>query len=227
VSRPENSDAGIAPRLAARTAHDLNNVLAIFSGHLYLLRESAEPPGEAYAAMEQAIETLQRLSRSLAELGALAVEPREPMNLNDVVRAAAERFPGGAIDLDLDPTLPTLHARRADVQRAIEALLNNAREASKPGSRVRASTAKESDGRCRVTVEDDGTGVSPDVRRRDFDPLVSTRREKGRGIGITIARAVAALEGGSFEIEDRPEGGTRAHLRLSAGDATDPRPNQL
>src|ERR1019366_8046136 len=70
VSPRKDAGARIAARLAARTSHDLNNILAIFSGHLYLLRESAEPLEEGLDAMEKAIATLHRLSRSLADLGA-------------------------------------------------------------------------------------------------------------------------------------------------------------
>ena len=44
-------------------------MLAVFSGHIYLLRESGEPVSEALDAMEKALENAERLARNLAEAG--------------------------------------------------------------------------------------------------------------------------------------------------------------
>jgi signal transduction histidine kinase len=208
-------------RLAGRTAHDLNNVLAVLSGHLYLLRAEAEPPEEAFAAMEIAVEQLQTLAKSLAALGPLASGELLPVDVNEAVRAAAEnRGSAGAVEQDLAAGLPRVPARREDLTQAVEALISNALEASGPGQPVRVATALDPEGAVGITVEDSGEGVPAEVRRRSFEPLFSTRGVKCRGVGITLATAVAAQSGGSLSIEERPGGGTRATLRLPVADSS-------
>lgn len=214
MSPRKDAGARIAARLAARTSHDLNNILAIFSGHLYLLRESAEPLEEGLDAMEKAIATLHRLSRSLADLGALAIEEPRALDVNQAARQAASHHPEGTVELDLAGDLPEIVARPADLERALAALLVNAREASPAGSKVRLSSRLEPDGGVRLVVEDSGPGLPAEVRRRNLDPFFSTKEERGRGIGIAVAATTAALGAGEFTLEDREGGGTRATLRF-------------
>ncbi|MDQ2978972.1 MAG: HAMP domain-containing histidine kinase [Acidobacteriota bacterium] len=207
-----SSDPPLLSRLAGRTAHDLNNMLAVFSGHIYLLRSAAEPAEEAFEAMEKVMEHLERLAGSLAAVGALAQEEAAPVDVNEAVSSACAATP--RVELDLESGLPPLRARRLDFERAVRALLANASEASDPAQSVRVSTLSEPDGGVRIQVEDRGPGIPAEVRRRSFEPLFSTSGMKGRGIGITVATVVAAELGGSLEIEEHPGGGTRATLRL-------------
>lgn len=231
--RQSERGARLVARLAARTAHDLNNVAAVISGHVYLLRESAEPLGEALEAMETAMEHLQQLSLSLAELGGLGTDDPVPFDLNGAVRAAAQSYPAGRIALDLAADLPMMEGRPEDVTRGVRALLANAVESDGGQGPIRVSTGFTPEEGCRITVEDSGPGIPAEIRRRNLDPFHSTKGKRGRGIGFAVASAVAAFGGGSFALEDRPEGGTRAILQFGvAGQvaapsgASDPQSNQ-
>ena len=206
--------ARLATRLAARVAHDLNNLAAVFSGHIYLLRNSAESPEEAFEAMEKAMEHLQRLTQRLMALGGLGIGEAELLDINEVIRSAAKgEIDAGVVDLDLEEKIPPVSARREDLTRAVQALISNAREASSPADHVRILT-RRGEGEIQTVIEDSGSGVPSEARRRNFDPFFSTKGEKGRGIGVALANAFAALHEGSFALEDRPEGGTRATIRL-------------
>jgi hypothetical protein len=50
--RPTTPSGFLASRLAARLAHDLNNVIAVLGGHLSLLRRDGQDPQESYDEME-------------------------------------------------------------------------------------------------------------------------------------------------------------------------------
>jgi signal transduction histidine kinase len=205
----------LATRIAAATAHDLNNVAAVVGGHLYLLKQGAEPPDEAFGDMETALETLARLTRSLQALASIGRGEPGPCNVNEIVREARQTI---AAELELDGDLPSLVGRRRDLLCAIEALYSNAREASPPGAPIRVSTTRlPGDTGIQITIEDRGPGVPPELRTRVFDPLFSTRGARGRGSGLTLAAMVAAMHGGSCELETREGGGTRAVLRLRRG----------
>jgi signal transduction histidine kinase len=212
VTRPEEAGARLAARIAARAAHDLNNFASVLSGHLYLLRNAAEPPEEAYEAMEKALSHLDRLTRSLTILGTLGAEAAEPLDLNELARAAAQAAGVPSLELDLEPGLPDLPLRRADLLQAIEALIANAREASESGGPVRVTTRLDPATSIRLTVEDSGAGIPPEAAARCLDPFFTTKGEKGRGIGLTIGSLVATLHSGTLDVASRPEGGTWVSL---------------
>ena len=217
MSSPANAGARLTTRVAARTVHDLNNIAAVLSGHIYLIRGGGEPPEEGFEAIEKALENLKSLTAALRLLAGLGVEARETVDVNELVRSAVESAAGGrSIAIDLDPELREIPARRGDVQRAVEALITNAAEATASGQPLRVSTRQESDGTVSIQVEDSGGGVPEEIRRRNFDPLFTTKGVKGRGMGVTVAATVAALEEGSLEIAGRPGGGTIASLRLGS-----------
>jgi two-component system, NtrC family, sensor kinase len=214
VSRPEDAGARLATRIAARTAHDLNNLAAVFSGHLYLLRNNAEPPEEAYEAMEKALAHLDRLARGLTALGGIGLEEPVSVDVNEVARAAA-RSVAGPVELELVAAVPSTRGSSPNLSVALEALLSNAREASGPAAPIRLITRTDGDS-ILVVIEDSGPGVSPAVRKRNFEPFFSTKEEKGRGVGLTLAALAVQLHGGTLAVVDRPEGGTRVSLSLPA-----------
>ncbi len=216
MTAPPDAGARLATRLASRAAHDLNNVAAVFSGHIYLLRNGGESQEEGFEAMEKAMEHLDRLTRSLTALGALGLEALAPADVNDVIHRALANGTAAGVVLDLDPSLPPVSTRPGDLVRVIEALVKNAREASPTGSPVRVATRRSPPDSIEIGIEDSGGGVPDEVRRRGFDPLHSTKGAKGRGIGVTLASTFAFFHAGSLTIESRPEGGTRATLRLPA-----------
>lgn len=217
-SRPEL--VVLTGRLMARVAHDLNNIAMVWGGHLDLVRGGLEEPDEAWAAFDAAIDHLRRLSQGVEGLGLLGADAPAAVDVNDLIRETIAARPAGtaSLALDLDPAALVVRARRGDLARAIEALLANAQEASPPGAPIRVRTRLvPEEGRVTVEIEDAGPGFAVEVRQRGFDPLVTTRGARGRGLGVTLARLVAFAHGGSLALEDRPEGGARAAISLPIG----------
>ena len=210
------SGQNLIGRLAGRVAHDLNNAIAVLSGHLYLLRAAAEPPGEAVDAMEKATEQIERFSRSLAQLAAIGEGEPDAFEWNAVAREAAKDplHWSGPVEVDLAPDLPPVRGRSADIRRALDCLLANAREASTSGTPIRIVTRPLPAGGALLAVEDSGAGIPPEISERVFTPFFSTRGERGRGIGLTIVGAVAAAHGGDCGFEARQGGGTRFTIRI-------------
>ncbi len=220
TARKEDAElARLMGRILARVSHDLNNIATIWGGHLSLVREGSEDPEEAWAAFDEALAHLLRLSESLNGLGLVGSEAVTAVDIHDLVREVAASGHGSTPpELDLDSRGAVVTGRRTELARAIEALLANAREASPPGSPIRVRTRLQAgEGRVAVEVEDAGPGFAAEVRQRNFDPLVSTRGQRGRGTGVALARLVALLHGGSLRLEDRPGGGARVELSLPAG----------
>ena len=82
--------------------------------------------------------------------------------------------------------------------------------ASQPGVIVRTRYAA---GRVAITVQDHGTGISPDDMVHIFDPYFTTRR-KGTGLGLPIAKNIIEGLGGTITVSSRVGEGTEIRLDL-------------
>ena len=73
-----------------------------------------------------------------------------------------------------------------------------------------------------VEVDDDGPGISPELRDRVFEPFYTTKEESaGTGLGLVLARAIVEDHGGSIAVILPPEEGwsTRVRIELPIGAA--------
>ena len=201
--------------LASRASHDLNNLIAIASGHVYLMRQPGAPIEESLEAIDAASTQLERLSRNLARIGTIEGGPHRPVSLNDLVERAAARGEGRRLRLDLGERLPEPPGSENDLAAALDCLIENGVEAGEPGQEVLVSTRQEAGGRAvLVSVEDSGRGIPPEIAERVFDPFFSTKTGRGAGLGLFLVAAVAAAHGTSCRILPRAGGGTAASLRL-------------
>jgi two-component system sensor histidine kinase RegB len=109
--------------------------------------------------------------------------------------------------------------RRA-VGQVLRGLLDNARDASPPGTAV-ALRVRATDGPSgQVTFEfvDRGPGISAEVLRRVGEPFFTTKPPgKGMGLGVFLARAVVERLGGQLAIRSSPGAGTTATVSLPLG----------
>jgi signal transduction histidine kinase len=207
---------GLLSRLSARAAHDLNNLISIASGHVYLMRQPGARIEESLEAIEAASTQLVRLSHNLARLGTIEGCPHRPVSLNALVQRAAAGTGRRWLRLDLEERLPEISGSENDLAAALDCLIENGAEAGEPGQEVRVSTRQEAGGGAvLVSVEDSGRGIPPEIAERIFDPFFSTKTGRGAGLGLFLVAAVAAAHGTSCRIQPRTGGGTVASLRLS------------
>jgi signal transduction histidine kinase len=108
--------------------------------------------------------------------------------------------------------------------RMLGRVLHNAGEnaARHARTRIAMSTSQASDG-IEICVDDDGTGIAPDVREQVFERFVRldaarARDHGGSGLGLAIVAEVVAAHGGRVVITDSPLGGARLRITLPADD---------
>jgi signal transduction histidine kinase len=66
-----------------------------------------------------------------------------------------------------------------------------------------------------IVVSDDGPGIPEQIRDRVMEPFFTTKDVgQGTGLGLSITYSIAHMHGGEFSLENRPEGGARATLRI-------------
>ncbi|MEO3800069.1 ATP-binding protein [Nonomuraea sp. B1E8] len=209
---------GTHKRFVADAAHELRSPIATLRARLELA-ERSELTQEALADVER----LQSLAADLLMLAKLdAGEPPRTTEL-DLGQVAAEeslrvrRRADVRVELDVEPDV-VMKGSRAHLDRLVTNLVDNAvRHAA---STVRVGVRAEGD-QAVLEVADDGPGIPPEHREAVFDRFTRldearARDAGGAGLGLPIARDIAALHDGTLVYEDA---GFIARFSLSPAEA--------
>jgi two-component system, OmpR family, sensor kinase len=168
----------------------------------------------------------ERLARLLAELLTLARERERPeaeaVALSEVVEAALERWQqpaesSGHCLLARGEAGPVVAATEADLAVIIDNLVENALRYSPAGTTV--TIEREADETtARLAVLDEGPGIAAGEHERVFERFyrgtAGRTGPSGTGLGLSVVEALARRWDGSALVEARPEGGTRAEVRI-------------
>ena len=149
---------------------------------------------------------------------------RVPVALAAIVRtirdgaAPALAKKGLRVDSDVAETI-TVAGDPLLLDLAVSNLVQNAIDFSPRNGRI-AVTCKRDGARIELCIDDEGPGIPEFARSRVFEKFFSLERpetgKKSTGLGLNFAKEVAALHGGSVDINNLPERGLRARLVLPA-----------
>ncbi|MDG2303982.1 MAG: ATP-binding protein [Candidatus Binatia bacterium] len=215
--------------LAAGLAHEINNPLTAVLGNLELLRMGQLTEDRAEKAVGAALEALERVvnlvqdlrlfSRgSSEELGSVAVLPA----IERVSRlVAAEIRNRASFRADCTPDLFI----RADASRLDQVLVNllvNAAHSIPVGAtnqnriEIKVRDLRE---KVRIDISDTGCGIPPDLQRRVFEPLFTTKAVgEGTGIGLFVAQNIVHSWGGQITVTSTPGDGSTFSVLLDRAD---------
>jgi signal transduction histidine kinase len=231
AERAGRARASAAEERMTVLAHDLRNLLAPLSGRLQLLRRRAEREGRSRDREDSAaaLQGLARLERLIADLldsqrleaGIFALEPA-PTDLAALVRETVAAAGGDTVPVEVAaPGELVVRADPARLRQALENLLGNAVKHSPPGVPVTVALAiEEREGQrwAVVTVADRGPGIASALLPRLFDRFVKGDGSGGLGLGLYLARGIAAAHGGTLDAESTPCQGARFRLALPVED---------
>ncbi|WP_433260049.1 ATP-binding protein [Actinosynnema sp. CS-041913] len=216
-------------RFVADASHELRSPLANLRAGLEV---AIAHPGRADwpAVAHRSLLDVQRLQRITADLLQLAADPAEDpppcgvVDLADVVREQVAEHAltagGPTVESVVDGPAPVA-GEPVRLERLLRNLLDNAVRHAHSAVAVRVA---RSAGEVVLEVLDDGPGIPPADRERVFDRFARlddarTRDAGGSGLGLTLARDIAARHGGSLRVEDS-ETGARLVARLPAAQET-------
>jgi signal transduction histidine kinase len=209
--------------LTATLAHDLGTPLHSIAGLANLLLERGSWPPDVARKLELIVQQTQRLNAVIQNVRR-ATRPTEAHFETVEVRKLVEetlslveplaRKAGIQLTVNLEDSLPGIHADRHRIQTALLNLIQNALESMPEGGRIAISSLADREGHeVSIIVEDTGSGIAPELMERICEPFFSTRREEGmRGLGLAIVQDIVKMHGGRFEIRSRPGEGTRAAI---------------
>lgn len=228
--------------LAAGAAHDLNNALAAIHGFTDLLLDAPDLAPSVRQDLLQ-IQTAARSASAVVKdlLGVARVHAGAggPKDVKDAVLhplALLEReFQRRRVQVvaDVPDGLPDASMAPQALSGVCMNLYLNARDAMASRQRGRLTLTVRSDGAgVTVSVADTGTGIPASFRGRIFQPLASTKGERGTGLGLSVSRRLVVEAGGDITFVTDEGVGTefRIHLPVTGreiGQRSDDGPSDL
>ncbi|MBI4564567.1 MAG: GHKL domain-containing protein [Planctomycetes bacterium] len=213
-------------RLSGGLAHEINNPVGIASARVKLLLERTIRSGADETILAD-LTTIERQLGRVADIvrGMLAYARstparRRPVDLGPIIRdVAAGAHPSGRrappkleVELPRDP-VPIL-ADPGEISQIAVNLLVNAYEAVPEGGKISVGVGQEN-GSALFWVEDTGSGMSPEVQSKIFEPFFSTKTERGgTGLGLAIVQGFVSANQGRIHVRSDPGHGSRFEIRF-------------
>lgn len=208
-----------AGRLTASIAHEVNNPLEALMNLLYLARRT-EDVSESRHLLSQAEPELARISHIARQSLGFYKDSTAmtEFDLSEVVRKVVDFYrPRGQINhvrLTTEISGDTaIIGSRGEVQQVLSNLLANSLDACIKDCvvrvRVRGATSPldASEG-ARITVADNGCGISEAAMHRVFEAFYTTKGTTGTGLGLWVTRQLVEKHGGSMRLRSRSSGGS-------------------
>lgn len=205
-------------RLAGTIAHEINNPMEAIKNAIYLLKgnleESAIPVYEVLRSETDRVTRIVRqmlgLYRNTGQLGSF--------DLNTVIEDTLTLFArpltkGGVVVEKRLGEIPPAKGSSDQFRQLLSNLVVNARDAMQQGGKliIRTKFTRAPDGvhgTITITIADEGSGIPRELRSSMFEPFVTTKGEKGTGLGLWIVKGIVENHAG------------RIHVRSTVGKGT-------
>ncbi|MFN8631409.1 MAG: ATP-binding protein [Chloroflexota bacterium] len=195
--------------LTGGVAHDFNNLLTAIGGFAELARLAAadgDSPEADLLQVEAAVQRARALTSQLLSFGRRSIVRARPVSLAAAVSALAPivgRLLGARIAIltELDPGANAL-IDPGQLDQVIVNLAVNARDAMPDGGNLRIAAGQlpatgGEPARAWLEVEDDGSGMPPEVLDQIFTPFFTTKeRGRGTGLGLSTVQGIVEQAGG-------------------------------
>ncbi|HET7753794.1 MAG TPA: PAS domain S-box protein [Anaeromyxobacteraceae bacterium] len=220
--------------LAGGIAHDFNNLLAAILGSITVAKESGsvdalqrEVLGEAQEAALRASD----LTRQLLTFSRGGEPVKKSVSLESVVRSSAAfavRGSRAVCHCEFAPDLWAVDADEGQIAQVMHNLVLNAVQAMPDGGAVRVVAANVPQGTpvpvglapsryVRISVTDDGPGISPAIMQKIFDPYFTTK-STGTGLGLATAHSIVRRHRGHISVDPQSTRGATFHVHLPAAE---------
>ncbi|QJE94269.1 sensor histidine kinase [Luteolibacter luteus] len=218
-------------QLLAIIGHDVRSPIASLSTALDLVKEGRMEQSEFFSIKKQlrlATDSTRWTLENIMEWATLQLDELKPAPMSCRVLAMAEdavellrvnaEFKAIKVVIDIDGDA-MVWADRHHLGSILRNLLSNAIKFTGRGGRVRLS-ASRAGGSWRITVEDNGVGMTSQQtdglfeEGKGFSTSVGTARERGAGLGLQIVSSFLDANGGDLSVDSLPNEGSAFHFTL-------------
>ncbi len=206
----------IIGKLATSIAHEIRNPLSAIKVNVELLLEKLDLEGNDLRRLQIANEQLTRLESIISQM----LEYAKPLKLNyaltsvheiidDSIKLLEQRIKENNVSLvkRLDPALPNIMVDKEKMLQAVDNVLRNALEALDKNAkhkRIELESKQEiyhSKEYVKLSITDNGVGISPEEKRNIFDPFFTNGKKDGVGLGLSIVKKIVDTHHGHIQVE--------------------------
>ncbi len=217
--------------LAGGVAHDLNNVLTSVGSYATLARDQLPVRHAAVddvEAIRTAAERGRKLVKHIMQFARQQPIDRGSVDLALVVREVVQLMrpqmpPHAKLEVNLPEAACVVAGNASELHQVVLNVLANALLAVRDGGQKLRVQLRPQGHEAELTIDDDGVGMSDDVKGRALEPFFTTRAVgEGTGMGLAVVHGVVQSMGGRVVIESEVDAGTtvRISLPLFAAHAT-------
>lgn len=238
-------------RLAARVAHDFNNIITAIMGNTDLAKKTL-PVGHAgrqrLSLIEDSCLKAKHTAGQILSVSRKRKLERQTQDLNTLIEhniAGVRVLLGDDIkfDTDFDRNLPLAHIDPHQMEQILINLEVNARDAMPTGGTITIRTHRLNPAHPRhsnttdlpeilLTISDTGTGIDTETQKHIFDEFYTTKEEgKGTGLGLSMAHGSIEQHGGTLSVTSKVGEGTTFFIQLPSAESLNqvsrPRPHKI
>lgn len=206
-----------AGRLAGTIAHEVNNPLEAIKNCIFLLTDQIKPEaGPVYEILKDETERVARIVRQMLGLYRSTGQVGN-VDVNSVVEDTLLLFErqleraGIRIQKELRK-LPSAMGSADQIRQVLSNLVVNAKDSMSGGGtlKIRTRLARKDEVRevIRILVADSGSGIAENIVHTMFEPFVSTKGERGTGLGLWIVKGIVENHGGKLRVRSQLGKGT-------------------
>lgn len=214
-----------AGRLAGSIAHEVNNPMEAIKNCIFLLTDQIKPDaGPVYDILKAETERIARIVRQMLGLYRTS-EQVGNVDLNSVVEDTLMLFArqldrsGVRVEKKLR-VLPPALGSADQIRQVLSNLVVNAKDSMGPGGvlHIRTRMYRRGDVKemIRLIVADSGTGIPKSMVQNVFEPFVTTKGERGTGLGLWIVKGIVENHGGKLRVRSKLGRGTVFTISLPA-----------
>lgn len=219
--------------LAGGVSHNYNNLLMGMQGHLDLMRISIGKECQLVKHLEKlgiSIESAAKLTRQLLGFSMGGKYDIKPSNLNDIINSSLGYITGTKVNLDMESNLWKVNLDNTQIRLVLENIYDNAIRSMDSSGEIYISTTNvylddrftrpyglDPGGYVKISVRDNGEGMSKETKERIFEPFFSTKNmgsTRGTGLGLASSYSIIKNHEGIIEVESEKGKGTTFNIYL-------------
>jgi len=209
--------------LAAGVAHEVGNPLTSISSLVQVMERKTDDEfiHKNLKKIKEHISRITKIVRELVDFSRPSSIQSTNTQVNETIQSAVGllkydgRCQNITFALDLESSLPRIKCVPDQIHQVLVNLLLNSIDAMQENGETITVSTKSSNGTVQIAVEDEGIGMTKEVKEKVFEPFFTTKDVgKGTGLGLSVSHGIITKMGGRIMVESIPNKGSTFTIEL-------------